>query len=74
MVEQADDDLSEEQEREVNLLANYRPIGIRAVLSACLAQQIASKTAIEPNKDNDPQCANRGTGKRGLGLATGKRE
>ncbi|MVA31533.1 hypothetical protein [Agrobacterium vitis] len=74
MVEQADDDLSEEQEREVNLLTNYRPIGIRAVLSACLAQKIASKTAIEPNKDNDPQCANHGTLERGFGLTTGKRE
>ncbi|ASP89536.1 hypothetical protein [Sinorhizobium medicae] len=48
MAEQAEGKSITEQEREINLLANYRPIGIRAVMSACLAQKRSSTASAEP--------------------------
>lgn len=41
MTEEVEDNLTDERKIETNLLTNYRPIGIKAVLSACLAQKRA---------------------------------
>ncbi|KJF65316.1 hypothetical protein RS75_23870 [Rhizobium nepotum 39/7] len=48
MAERAEGKSITEQEREINLLTNYRPIGISAVMSACLAQKRSSAASAEP--------------------------
>lgn len=47
VADQASASSAGEEERDNSIVSHYRPIGIRAVLSACLASKGAAKSALE---------------------------